>query len=96
MIKITITSATVREVPFTDKKGQPAKLYIQQAYAHTFDEDGTQRAYPDRFEMLLPRGQLTGHAAGEYILHPGAIAVSNDGKLTVSPKLVPAPAKKAA
>ncbi len=96
MLKITIASPALREVPYTDKKGQAQKLYIQQGYAHTYGDDGTANAYPDRFQIVLPRGVVTPYAIGEYTLHPSAISVDNDGRLACSPRLTAVPSKPVA
>lgn len=89
MLQITVASTNVREIPYTDKKGQPAKLMIQQAYAHTFDEMGDKRPFPDRFDIVLPRGVETPYPVGEYTLHPSALSVDNNGRLSCSPLLTP-------
>lgn len=96
MLKVTVASTTLREVPYTDKKGQPAKLLIQNAYLHTVDADGVLSAFPDKFEIVLPKGQTTPHALGEYTLHPAAISVDNNGRLACRPLLTQAtpPAKR--
>ena len=54
---ITIASANLREINYTDKRtNQPAKLLTQTAYLHTFDQEGKPAPYPDKFEIILPRG----------------------------------------
>lgn len=95
MLKITVASATVREVPYTDKKGQPAKLLIQAAYLHTIDADGVIAPFPDKFEIVLPKGVTTPFALGEYTLHPSAISVDNNGRLSCQPRLTPVKAPAA-
>lgn len=95
MLKVSVTSAPVEVINYTDKKtGQPAQLRKQTAYLHTFSEDGSASAFPDKFGFLLGREQAP-FPAGEYTLHPSAIVVDREGRLSCLPRLTPAqkPAK---
>jgi len=94
MINVTVAKSDLREVPYTDKKGQPQRLLIQQAYLHTVDPDGTTGPFPDKFEIVLPRGQTQPYAVGAYTLHPSAISVDTNGRLTCAPRLTPITAPK--
>ena len=92
-ILIQIHSAAVRVIPYTDKKtGHAAELRAQTAYLHSLNEDGQRGPVPDKFEILLPKGQTAGSAAGLYTLHPSAIYVDRNGRLQVAPRLAPVPA----
>lgn len=89
---LQVFSASLREIAFTDKKGQPAKFFTQIAYLHSVNELGEKGPVPDKFELALPRGATVGYAPGMYTLHPSSVFVDRNGKLTVSPRLVPEPA----
>ena len=76
MIKITVASAALNEIPYTDKKDQSSKLLrLQHAYAHTVDSEGVPGLYPEKFEFILPRTGII--LPGEYTYHPSAIYVQN-------------------
>lgn len=93
MIRVTVAQGTVREIPFTNKKGQPAKFYVQTAYAHTLDREGNTPPYPEKIEVGLDTDPLTGmpkpYTPGEYQLHPSAVYVDRNGRLAISPRLTP-------
>ena len=90
MHPVTISKDTLREVSYTDKAGQPAKLLIQTAFLHTFDRDGLQEEFPSKFDIVLPRGVLTPYAVGKYTLHLSAVQVdAKTGRLTCQPLLTP-------
>lgn len=97
MLKISVVSEALREIPYTDKKGKPQTLYVQTAYLYPIDSDGVVSPLPDKFEVVLPRGVITPHRIGDYQLHPSAIQVVN-GRLSCEARLTPfrAPAKAAA
>jgi len=95
-ILIQIHSASLREIAYTDKRtGQPARLITQTAYLHTVNENGERGPVPDKFEIVLPKGQTVAYPVGLYTLHPSAVYVDRNGRLSVSPRLAPAPAPKA-
>jgi len=97
MFKIVVTSSEVKEVKGTSAKGRAWTMRFQRAYFAAVDRDGVVGPIPDRFEFLLPDDITTGYTPGEYALHPSSLAVGLDGKLTLSPRLVPlkvAPAAK--
>ena len=76
MIKLTIASAAVNEIPYKDKKDGSAQiLRLQAGYAHTVDLDGVPGLYPEKFEFPVPREGS--YPAGEYTLHPSAFYVRN-------------------
>lgn len=88
MIKITVASAALNEIPYTDKKDQSQKvLRLQHAYAHTVDSDGVPGLYPEKFEFIVPKtGPL---APGEYIYHPSAFYVQNGRMKLADSRFVP-------
>jgi hypothetical protein len=99
MIRITVAQTSVRTIPYTDKKGRDARLYAQNAYAHTVDREGNAAPYPEKIEILLDtdeRGVPRPYVVGEYVLHPSAIYVDRNGKLAVAPRLAPVAPKVAA
>lgn len=76
MIKITVASSALNEIPYIDKKDKESKvLRLQHAYAHTVDSDGVPGLYPEKFEFFLPRTGLV--LPGEYTYHPSAIYIQN-------------------
>ena len=82
MIKLTIASAAVNEIPYKDKKdGSSKTLRLQSGYAHTVDSMGVPGLYPEKFEFIVPREGA--YQPGEYTLHPSALHVRN-GRLTFS------------
>lgn len=92
---ISIFDPALREINYTDKRtNQPAKLLTQTAYLHTLGADGKPASpIPDKFEIVLPKGQTVALPPGDYTLHPSALYVDRQGRLTVSPRLVPAARK---
>lgn len=96
MIRISIPSASLREINYTDKAGKPARLLAQTAYAFTRDEGNVEAPYPDKFEVLLAKGQTQPYAVGDYTLHPSALFIDKNGKLACSPRLTPLKAKATA
>jgi len=93
-ILVQVHSASLRVIDYTDKKtGQPARLLTQTAYLHAVNENGEKGPVPDKFEIVLPKGQSVGHPPGLYTLHPSALYVDRNGRLSVSPRLAPAPGK---
>jgi len=92
-ILIQVHSASLRQIDYTDKKtGQPARLLTQTAYLHTVNENGEKGPVPDKFEIVLPKGVAIGTPPGLYTLHPSAVYVDRNGRLSVSPRLAPVPA----
>jgi hypothetical protein len=89
MWKVTIANPDVEVIKYTDKKGAPAELRKQTAYFHAFGVDGTPGPFPDRFGFLLNRDQPA-YPAGDYTLHPSALQVDRDGRLTCAVRLTPA------
>lgn len=90
MIRIVISSGTADVINYKGKDGQPAQLRKQTAYAFCIQPDGSLPQFPDRFAFLLDREQAP-YAAGEYTLHPSAVTVDRDGRLSCVPRLTPAP-----
>jgi hypothetical protein len=92
-ILIQVHSASLRQIDYADRKtGQPARLLAQTAYLHTVNENGEKGPVPDKFEFVLPKGVSTGTPPGLYTLHPSAVYVDRNGRLSVSPRLAPVPA----
>lgn len=94
-IRITISQSTAETINYTSKKdGSPQMLRKQTAYAHVVNETNEPALYPEKFGFLLNREQAP-FAAGEYTLHPSAIAV-RDGQLVLSSnRLTPVKVKAA-
>lgn len=95
MIKIVITSPDVRNMTGVGKtSGKPYDFNIQTAHAFTVTADGVVAEFPDKFEIMLDKGQAP-YPRGSYTLSPVSVQVSRDGRLEVKPKLTPvaSPAK---
>jgi hypothetical protein len=91
MLKVEIDSTSLNERKGISSKTQrPYHLRMQTAYLHIVDQDGKPAKYPEKFELMLDADQAA-YPVGFYLLHPSAISV-DDGRLAVSPRLVPAPA----
>ncbi len=89
MIKVAVSSPEIREMKGLAKvSGKPYHMRIQTAHAYTFDKDGVQCEFPDKFEISLDADQLP-YARGVYTLSPSALFVGRDGRLEVRPRLVP-------
>lgn len=89
MLKVSITSDPVEVIRYTNKAGQAAELRKQTGYLHSVRPDGTPAPFPDRFGFLLNRDQAP-YPAGEYQLHPSAVTVDRDGRLSCASVLTPA------
>lgn len=100
MIKITISSTEVRTLSGNSKaSGKPYNLAFQDAWFHLFDKAGKPDPYPTKVELMLEIAQDGAplfHAPGEYVLHPSSIYHGRDGKLNLYPRLMKAPAPRAA
>lgn len=91
MLKVEIDSTSLNERKGISSKTQrPYHLRMQTAYLHIVDLDGKPAKYPEKFELMLDSEQAP-FPPGFYLLHPSAISV-DDGRLSISPRLVPAPA----
>lgn len=90
MIKIVISSGEPELINYTGKDGKPAQLRKQTGHAFTVQPDGSVAEFPDKFGFLLNRDQAP-YARGEYTLHPSALTVDRDGRLSCVPRLTPAP-----
>jgi hypothetical protein len=89
MIKIAITSPEIREMKGVGKtSGKPYHMRFQTGHAFTIGKDGAVSEFPDKFEIVLEEGQFP-YQRGQYQLAPSALYVSRDGRLEVSPRLVP-------
>ena len=94
MIKITVTKADAKVIKGTSAKGKPYELHIQAAYASVIDPDtGEQAEIPEKFEIILPRDQTEPYPRGVYTLAPSSIYVDRDGRMAVTPRLVPVNSK---
>lgn len=92
MIKIVITSSDVVNRAGVGKvSGKPYDFNIQTAHAFTVSDQGVVAEFPDKFEIMLDKGQAP-YARGSYQLSPSAVYVSRDGRLECRPRLIPAPA----
>lgn len=90
MIKVTITSSSVREMKGIGKaSGKPYHMCFQTVWAHTTDRDGAPQPFPEKLEIVLDKGE-DGHPVtypvGEYQLHPSSLYVK-DGALVIAPRL---------
>lgn len=91
-VRITVPALPLRVIDYKDKHGEPAKLYTQTVYVHTVDREGKALPFPEKAEILMPKGRTTPIPAGEFTLHPSAIQVGRDGRIEVLPdRLVPHP-----
>lgn len=89
MIAITVAQTTLKEVKGVSKtSGKPYHMRFQTAYAHTVDKDGNKPPYPEKFEVILGN-DAAAYPPGDYTLHPSAIYIDRDGRLTCSPRLTP-------
>lgn len=89
MIKIRVTKGTARVLKGTSKAGRDYELHIQQAYAYVIDRDtGEVVEIPEKFEIILPRGETQPYAAGNYLLSPASFYVDRDGRLAINPVLM--------
>lgn len=87
MIKVTVAQTTVKEVKGVSKtSGKPYHMRFQSAYAHTVDKDGNTPPYPEKFEVILD-SDAQPYAPGDYTLHPSAIYIDRDGRMSCSPRL---------
>lgn len=88
-LRVTVASAQLREINYTDKAGHPAQLRVQNAYLHVYDDAGKEAPFPEKFEIVLGRQQADAYAVGEYRLHPSAVNVDRNGRLACRPVLTP-------
>lgn len=96
MIKITIAQTTVKEIKgVSAKTTKPYHMRFQSAYAHTVDKDGNPPPYPEKFEVILDTDAQP-FLPGDYTLHPSALYVDQNGRLSCAPRLTPLRAKAAA
>lgn len=90
MIRVEIPTAdAVRS--FTSKAGKPCTKQV--GYIHVLTADGKPQPHPVRAEWFID-GPEKAAPAGVYLLAPASIYVDRQGRLSVAPKLVPAPAGK--
>jgi hypothetical protein len=88
MLKIEIHPDQVRT--FNGKDGKSYRM--QAGYVHTLGPDGRPQPHPVRAEWFLNRDEQA-PAPGAYLLAPSSIYVDRGGRLSIAPKLVPAPVK---
>lgn len=89
MIKIEIETSDLRVMEGISPKTQkPYNLRIQTGYAFTVGPDGKPSKYPEKFEFMLGKEELP-YNPGIYQLHPSAVSVDRDGKLSIAPRLTP-------
>lgn len=93
MIRITVPALPVRNLRGVSKTTQkPYDLNVQVIYCHVADEHGKPLPYPEKSEVMLDSGQSP-YPAGDYTLSPASLYVDRNGRLSVTPKLVPLPVK---
>lgn len=92
MLKVTVTSASFREMKGTAKiSGKAYHMAMQTAYLHTIDKDGVHAPFPEKTEIMLDKaedGAFLFYAPGEYTLHPSSVYVDRDGKIAATLRLV--------
>lgn len=87
--KVSITSAPVEVINFTSKKdGSAQSMRKQTGYLHTILPDGTPSPFPDKFSFIVERDSAP-YAPGDYTLHPSALGVDRDGRLSCVTRLTP-------
>jgi arginine/lysine/ornithine decarboxylase len=91
MIKVTVPALPVKQLKGTSKAGKPYEMQIQTVYVHTVDGAGQPLPFPEKTEIVLDAGQAP-YPPGLYVLSPGSIVVSHNGRLEVYPKLLAAKA----
>jgi len=89
MIRITVYDQPIRRLQGTSKvTGKDYNMSIQTAYAHAVDKTGQPLPVPEKFEIVLDKDESP-YSPGEYQLSPASVYVDRQGRLSVSPKLVP-------
>lgn len=89
MIKLSVFNQPVRNLKGVGKtSGKPYDMNIQTVYAAVVDEQNQPLPVPEKFEVVLESGQQP-YAPGDYTLSPSSIYVDRNGRLALSPKLVP-------
>lgn len=87
MIKVTVYNLPVVERKGIGANGKPYEMRFQTMYAHVLDNDGKSLPLPDKFDLVLQRGQVP-YPPGDYTLHPSSLTV-RDGRLACFPRLTP-------
>lgn len=83
--KIEITSPEIDVISGTSAKtGKPYEIRKQEGFFFK----GAGEKYPKPFEVMLPKGHA-GYAPGMYKLRDDAINIDRNGRLAVTPELVP-------
>lgn len=94
MIIVTVAQTGVRELTGNSKiSGKPYHLRFQNAYAHVVDADGNKNPFPEKFEINL-RDSESAYMVGDYTLDASSLYVDRDGRLAVTPRLIPVPVSK--
>lgn len=89
MIKVRVLSPSVRNLDGVSKgTGKEYHLRMQTAHGFFVSAEGEVSEYPDKFDVFLDKDQPH-YPAGWYTLHPSAIYLNFDGKLSISPRLTP-------
>ena len=95
MIKVTVAQLTLKDVKgVSAKTNKPYHMRFQTAYAHTVDKEGNPPPFPEKFEVILD-ADAPPYAVGDYTLHPSAIYIDQNGRLSCAPRLTPIRAKAA-
>lgn len=96
MIKITVPALPVRNMKGVSTKAngtaKPYDFNVQTIYCHVADQAGQPLPFPEKSEITLFDGAAP-YAAGEYTLSPDSLYVDRQGRLGVSPRLVPLKAR---
>ena len=89
MIKVRVTSSDIRNLDGVSKTtGKEYHLRMQTVHGFFISPEGVVPEYPDKFDVFLEKDQ-SAYAPGWYTLHPSAVYLNFDGKLSISPRLTP-------
>ena len=91
MMQIIIQRAEAKRFTGTSKvSGKPYNFQTQTAYMYTYDDQGNRSDFPEKVELTLESNQEP-YPKGVYILAPHSFYVDRNNRLSISPKLIPAP-----
>lgn len=95
MLNVKILAPEARTIEWGAKAGREAgNMRVQEAWVYTVDQDGKTSPFPTRIEVVLNRATDSRPAqapypAGDYTLHPSSVYIDRNGRLAVTPRLVP-------
>lgn len=89
MLKIQIETMVVDTKNGTSAKtGKPYSIREQEAWAYTFDRNGTQHPHPQRVRITLDDDQQP-YTIGTYTIDPASIYVDRFGQMALRLRLKP-------